>query len=64
MKSITPTLRTNRILSLITFLLGVILIIYMITVEGELGALPLALTLLGAIWSMVVNCKIKTRSNR
>jgi hypothetical protein len=64
MKSITPTLRTNRILSLITFLLGVILIIYMITVEGELGALPLALTLLGAIWSMVVNYKIKTRSNR
>lgn len=64
MKSITPTLRANRILSLITFLLGVILIIYMITVESELGALPLALTLGGAIWSMVVNYKIKSRTNR
>lgn len=63
MKNITPALRANRILSLATFLLGVILIIYMITVEGELGALPLALTLSGAIWAIVVNYKIKSRPN-
>jgi hypothetical protein len=35
----------------------------MITVEGELGALPLALTLSGAIWAIVVNYKIKSRPN-
>jgi hypothetical protein len=63
MKNSTSALRINRILSLITFFLGVLLLIFMITVEGELGALPLALTLLGAIWAIVVNYKIKSRSN-
>jgi hypothetical protein len=63
MKNLTPSLKTNRILSLVTFLLGVILIIYMITVEGELGALPLALTLIGATWALIVNYKIKSIPN-
>lgn len=63
MKNITPALRINRILSLITFLLGAILIIYMITVEGELGALPLALLFIGAIWALIVFYKIRSLPN-
>lgn len=64
MKNITPGLRANRILSFVTFLIGVILIIYMISVEGELGALPLALMLVGAIWALIVNYRIKSIPNR
>ena len=55
-------LKVQRILSLVTLLAGIILIIYMIAVEGELGALPLVLLLGGVVWSLVINYKIKLRS--
>jgi hypothetical protein len=62
MKNISPSLRTMRILSLATLFIGLMLITFMITVEGELGALPLALTLGGGIWAIIVNYQIKSKS--
>ena len=35
------------------FLVGCVLLGYMVVVEGEPGALPLALVAVGAIWSIV-----------
>ena len=42
--------KLHTMLSLTLLALGLALIAYMVTVEGELGALPLALVLAGAIW--------------
>ena len=42
-------LKSLRIISMIIAILGLALIAYMIWVEGELGALPLFLTLIGII---------------
>jgi hypothetical protein len=46
---ISQKLKTYRILSLASILFGVILLIYMIRVEDEPGALPLFLILIGLI---------------
>lgn len=62
MKNISPTLRAMRILSLTTLFIGLILVAFMITVEGEMGALPLALILGGGISAMIVNYQIKSKS--
>lgn len=42
--------RVHRTLSLTVTLLGLALLIMMIVVEGEFGALPLALLVGGGIW--------------
>ncbi len=42
-------LKSLRIISMIIAIFGLTLIVYMIWVEGELGALPLFLTLIGII---------------
>jgi len=42
--------KLGRILSIVMTVMGIALVIYMITVEGELGALPLFLTLTGLVW--------------
>ena len=52
------TLALHAILAGVLLATGVALLIYMVTVEGEPGALPLALVVLGAGWSWV------TRSRR
>lgn len=58
-KEISQTLKTNRIGSILTIGLGTILLIYMITEEGEPGALPLFLIAIGTIWFFINRYQIK-----
>lgn len=41
-------LKTHKLLSILITAIGILLMIYMITVESEPGAIPLLLILLGA----------------
>lgn len=52
-----------RILSVILILIGVALLIYMIKVEDEPGALPLFLILLGSIGFIVNQLKITSKKS-
>jgi len=45
--------KTHLILSLIMLVLGLFLLVFMITVESEPGALPLALVVIGSIWHWI-----------
>lgn len=56
---ISTALKMNRIFSSVVTILGIILIIYMISVEGELGALPLFLVVGGTIWFLTTQNRIK-----
>lgn len=58
-KEISRRLKLGRVFSIITVLLGAALITYMITVEGELGALPLFLIIVGIVWVVINRYKIK-----
>ncbi|HLP53541.1 MAG TPA: hypothetical protein VK151_00860 [Fluviicola sp.] len=58
-KEISSTLKLSRILSLIILFLGALLITFMITVEGELGALPLLLVLTGTVWFVITQIRIR-----
>lgn len=48
-----------RILSLLTILIGVLLMTYMIKAEDEPGALPLLLIITGILWFIVNQIKLK-----
>lgn len=61
-KSISQKLKWSRALSIVVTLLGVLLLIYMITVEGEPGGIPLLLILVGLIWFFVNQYQIKQSS--
>jgi cbb3-type cytochrome oxidase subunit 3 len=50
----------HKISSLTVVFIGLVLLIYMITVESEPGALPLFLLLFGVVW-FVINQKKKHR---
>ncbi len=56
---IKKSLKINRILSTLTIFLGAILMIYMIKVEDEPGALPLLLIIIGTVWYIINNYQIK-----
>ena len=58
-KEISRGLKLGRVFSILTVLLGAALITYMITVEGELGALPLFLIIVGIVWLVINRYKIK-----
>ncbi len=58
-KEISQNLKTNRILSCLSILIGTILLIYMIRVEDELGALPLFLIITGSVWFFITQYRIK-----
>lgn len=62
----TETLRisykTQIIVSSIVLTMGLILLVFMITVENEPGALPLALVLSGLIWQFVIRRKRKLQN--
>ena len=61
MKSNRYTL--HKVIALTIVLIGLVLLIYMITVESEPGALPLFLILLGVIW-FVISKKRKNKLNK
>lgn len=56
---ISRTQKNNRILSTLTIVIGLILMIYMIKVEDEPGALPLFLVLSGIIWFLINHYQIR-----
>jgi len=52
-------LKTSRLLSTLIILSGALLMIYMITIEDEPGALPLLLIISGAGWFILNQILIK-----
>ena len=46
--------RMQFLISSIVVIIGLILLVFMITVESELGALPLALVLGGLVWQFII----------
>ena len=56
---ISQTLKISQIIASIMLFLGICLLVFMITVEGEPGALPLILILLSTIWLFVLRYKSK-----
>ena len=51
----------SKILSLLTVFLGFVLLIYMIRVEDEPGALPLLLIITGVVWFIISRNQIKKK---
>jgi hypothetical protein len=54
--------RVHRILSAVIVLFGVVLLVYMISVEGEPGGIPLLMVALGTGWYVITQAR--TRSNK
>ncbi len=48
-------------LSALLLALGLVLLVYMVTVEDEPGALPLGLILIGAVWHVVARRRARSR---
>ena len=51
-------LKTQKIISMIITFLGIILLIYMITVEDEPGAIPLLMIVGGTVWFFITKSRI------
>lgn len=58
-KEIGQRLKLSRMLSVLTILVGTALLIYMITVEDEPGAIPLILIIIGIVWFIINREQIK-----
>ena len=46
-------LKVHSILSVVTVVIGVVLMLYMITVEGEPGGIPILLVVFGMGWYFI-----------
>lgn len=53
-------LKVHTILSSLTLVIGVMLLIYMITVESEPGAIPLLLIVFGIGWYLITRARIRS----
>ncbi|HEX9953372.1 MAG TPA: hypothetical protein VGB53_16495 [Rubricoccaceae bacterium] len=53
-------LKVHTILSVLTFVTGLLLLIYMVSVESEPGALPLLLVVVGTVWYVVTRARIRS----
>jgi len=53
-------LRVQRLLSVVTIVIGILLLILMITTEDEPGAIPLGLIVLGTGWYFVTRARIRS----
>ena len=65
--TVGPTSRkliVHTVLSLVTFVLGVAMLIYMITVEDEPGAVPLGLIVLSIGWYLIARARLRPRTSR
>ena len=56
-------LKLQKIISVLITLLGIILLVYMITVEDEPGALPLLMIVTGSGWYFITKSRLKTLNN-
>ncbi|HMT52084.1 MAG TPA: hypothetical protein PKC06_02435 [Saprospiraceae bacterium] len=61
---IPQQLKNHRLISIIILVLGLTLITFMIIVEGELGALPLFLLILGITWYAFTHYQIRKHMRR
>jgi hypothetical protein len=61
-KEISQNLKRGKILSILIILLGTILLIYMITIEYEPGALPLFLIVVGTVLLIINRYQINKQS--
>ncbi len=52
-------LRVHAILSALTLVVGLVLLVYMIRVESEPGALPLLLVVLGLGWQIATRVRMR-----
>jgi hypothetical protein len=50
----------HRIVSSLVIILGLVLLVFMIVVEDEPGALPLGMIITGTIWFTIIHRKNKT----
>jgi hypothetical protein len=57
-------LLVHSVLSMLVTAVGVALLIYMITVEDEPGAVPLALIALGIGWFIFARARLRPRAGR
>jgi len=55
-------LKLQRTLSILAIFIGLMLLLYMIVVEDEPGAIPLFLIVIGMIWYFVTKSRIHTQS--
>ncbi len=53
-------LRVHKMLSALTIAIGLVLLIYMITVESEPGAIPLLLIVLGTGWHFITRARTQS----
>lgn len=61
---ITGKLKLYRTISLLIVVLGILLLVYMIKVEDELGALPLLLIIVGIVFFIRNNFQIRKVLNK
>lgn len=59
--TIASTNKIQFILSSIVIAVGILLLIFMVTVESEPGAIPLALIVTGVSWNFVIRRKSKSK---
>ncbi|MGN6213275.1 hypothetical protein [Parafilimonas sp.] len=61
-KRISQKLKWDKLLPVLSISLGIILLIYMIKVEDEPGALPLLLIIIGVIWLIINQYQAKKQT--
>lgn len=54
-------LKMQRLLSILTTIIGMALMIFMIVIEDEPGAIPIALIVIGTGWYFTTRSKIRAR---
>ncbi|MEQ8524982.1 hypothetical protein [Gracilimonas sp.] len=57
----TTNYKMQKLLSMLTTLFGFILLVFMIVVEDEPGAIPLLLIVAGTVWFFIIRSKIKSQ---
>jgi hypothetical protein len=58
------SLRVQTIAATVVILMGVLHVTYMISVEGELGAIPLLLLVVGAAWLTLTRVRVRSLGRR
>lgn len=54
-------LKLYKLLSVLTIVIGTVLLIYMIVVESEPGALPLLMIIMGTGWYFITRTRIRSQ---
>lgn len=60
---ISQDLKLQKACAFVALIFGGLLLIYMVTQEGEPGAIPLLLILSGSVWYFVIRTKIKKQQS-